>query len=273
MTTTASATGSGARGESEGGPLLRLSLFGPFEARVNGVPMPRLRTRKGQWLLALLALRAGSELHRGWLAGTLWPESDESLALTSLRKSLADLRGALGPAAAWLRAPTTQILSLDPAGLEADVLTFDRAIARGDAASLQQAISLYRGPLLEGCAEEWVLPERERREQAYLGALERLAAHAVSAGDLGAAERHLRLAVGVDPLRESAQRALMGVLARGGSYGGGCTRSCTPRRTRRPSSSSNRSAPRRGRRPGNRSSQLLSRQRKGEAPLLSQPTP
>jgi DNA-binding SARP family transcriptional activator len=54
---------------------LVIRLFGPFELLVNGCPPPRLRTRKGQWLLALLAMRAGRELDRAWLASTLWPDS------------------------------------------------------------------------------------------------------------------------------------------------------------------------------------------------------
>ena len=49
----------------------------------------------------------------------------------------------------------------------ADVIAFDRAMARGDAASLEQAICLYRGPLLEGWMDEWVFQERQVREQAY----------------------------------------------------------------------------------------------------------
>jgi hypothetical protein len=46
-----------------------------------------------------------------------------------------------------------------------DVLAFDAAIARDDAASLAEAVALYRGPLLEGCAEAWVIPARQAREQ------------------------------------------------------------------------------------------------------------
>jgi DNA-binding SARP family transcriptional activator len=51
-------------------PLI-LNLFGPFQVWVNGVALPRLRSRKGQWILALLALRPGREVERAWLMGTL----------------------------------------------------------------------------------------------------------------------------------------------------------------------------------------------------------
>src|SRR5437773_1914867 len=62
-------------------PGLELRLFGPMEVRIGSTPLPRLRSRKGLWLLALLALRAGREVERGWLAGTLWPDDGEAQGL------------------------------------------------------------------------------------------------------------------------------------------------------------------------------------------------
>src|SRR5437867_714353 len=52
--------------------VLAILLFGPFEARLNGEPFPRLHSRKASWLLALLALRHGAEVERDWLQATLW---------------------------------------------------------------------------------------------------------------------------------------------------------------------------------------------------------
>jgi DNA-binding SARP family transcriptional activator len=115
---------------------------------------------------------------RSWLAGVLWPDSPEPRAFTSLRESLKDLRHALGAEAGRLRSPTPRTLCLDGRGATVDVVAFDDLIARGDAPSLARAVSLYRGPLLEGWSEEWVFQERQAREEAYLVALERLAAHA-----------------------------------------------------------------------------------------------
>jgi non-specific serine/threonine protein kinase len=199
-------------------PPLTLRLFGSFEAYRGEAPVPRMRRRKDQWLLALLALRPGAEVARTWLAGTLWPDSSQPAALANLRQSLKDLRCALGPEAHRLHCPTTRTLSLDLIGAELDVREFDAAFGAGDAASLRRAVCLYRGPLLEDCAEEWVFQERQTREQAYLQALEALAAGALAADDPAEAERCLRRAIAVDPLRESTQRALMQVLAAGGSY-------------------------------------------------------
>jgi predicted ATPase/DNA-binding SARP family transcriptional activator len=198
---------------------LCLRLFGSFEVRRHGALLSGVRARRGHWLLTLLALRHGGPVERAWVAGTLWPDSPEPRAFRSLRSSLADLRLALGPDAGRLRSPTTHTLSLDLSGTDVDLLAFDTAIARGDLDALAEAVALYRGPLLEECAEGWILAERQAREEAYLIARERLAAHALGVGDIAAAERHLRRAVAVDPLRETAQRALMQALAAGGSYG------------------------------------------------------
>src|SRR5437764_14169576 len=71
-------------------------LFGPFEAHVGGQPLGRLTFRRSLALLAMLILRHGCEVERGWLAALLWPESPGTQAL---RNSLTDLRQALGPEA------------------------------------------------------------------------------------------------------------------------------------------------------------------------------
>jgi DNA-binding SARP family transcriptional activator len=205
-------------------PPLVLRLLGPFEARVNGTPLPRLRSRKGHWLLALLVLRHGREVERSWLVAMLWPDSPESAALANLRSSLKDLRQALGDEAFRLRSPTPHTLTLDLSGAEVDLLAFDATIARGRERSddgveaLEEAIALYRGPFLEGCSDSWAFEERQVRAEAYLGALEALAARALQHRDLPAAERYLRRAVAADSLRESAYRALMQTLAAGGNY-------------------------------------------------------
>src|SRR5262245_36012309 len=77
-------------------PSLELRLFGPIAVEVGGRPLPHLRSRKGLWLLALLALREGRNVERDWIAGTLWPECDERRGRASLRQTLHDLRIALG---------------------------------------------------------------------------------------------------------------------------------------------------------------------------------
>src|SRR5947209_1006436 len=78
---------------------LSVRLFGAFEVRVSGQPLPHLQFRKSQAVLALLVLRPGGEVERDWLAGLLWPDRAPAAALHSLRNCLSDLRRALGPQA------------------------------------------------------------------------------------------------------------------------------------------------------------------------------
>ena len=196
---------------------LELRLFGPIEARVGSHPLPHLRSRKGLWLLALLALRGGRDVDRDWIAGTLWPDCEESHGRHSMRQTLYDLRLALGPEAWRLTSDEPRTLRLALDGLSVDVLEFDAAIERGAPASLESAVGLYRGPLLEDCPEEWALEGRRLREQAFLAALETLASDAKARQEYGAAASRLRAALRIDPFREDLQRALMEALAEDGS--------------------------------------------------------
>jgi DNA-binding SARP family transcriptional activator len=83
---------------------LVIRLFVLFDVRLNGAPLPYFRTRKHQWLLALLALRHDRQVDWDWLAGTRWPESPASQALYNLRRCLSELRSALGSEGARLTA-------------------------------------------------------------------------------------------------------------------------------------------------------------------------
>jgi DNA-binding SARP family transcriptional activator len=57
--------------------------------------MPRLRSRSIEWLLALLVLRQDRAVDRSWLAGTLWPGSDESKRCTTCAMHWCFRQGAL----------------------------------------------------------------------------------------------------------------------------------------------------------------------------------
>src|SRR5690242_12388044 len=84
---------------------LALALFGPMQAWIDGRPLPHLRSRKALWALALLTLRHDREVGREWLAGTLWPDVDQSVAFANLRPVLSELRRALGGQGERLRSP------------------------------------------------------------------------------------------------------------------------------------------------------------------------
>lgn len=199
---------------------LTIRLFGAFETLINGDPLPRLRSKKGQWLLALLVLNQGSAKSRDWLAGRLWPESLDTEAKNSLRRSLTDLRQALGSESGRILSPTPRSLSLDLIGTREgiDVVMFDELVARGDRASLEEAVSLHRGPLLEGCEEEWVFEERKKRQVTYMQTLENLAARAIGDDDLASAVYYRQMSVRAEPLHEPALQKLMQILKQSARY-------------------------------------------------------
>src|SRR5215471_14023920 len=117
---------------------LTLTLFGPMQVRVEGQPLPSLRSRKALWLLALLTLRHDRPVEREWLAATLWPDVDQSRAFANLRPILSELRSRLGSQGARLQAPNRHTLLLDLADADVDVLTFDAAIGSGKRSDLAQ---------------------------------------------------------------------------------------------------------------------------------------
>jgi DNA-binding SARP family transcriptional activator len=197
-------------------PPLSIRLFGALEVRLSGQPLPRLRSRKGEWLLALLVLRDGQPVLRDWLAETLWPDSSPEGALTSLRQSLKDLRSALGDQAWRLQKAGSRRLVLELSHARVDLHEFRALLKAGESESLARAVALYRGPLLEGCREPWLQADREQYERAYLGALERLSRDAEVRGDLALAAGYLRQAAAAVPGSEPVHRLLMTVLSRHG---------------------------------------------------------
>jgi predicted ATPase/DNA-binding SARP family transcriptional activator len=195
---------------------LTLTLFGPMQAKMQGQPLPSMRSRKGLWLLALLTLRRDRPMERERLAGTLWPDSDRTLAFTNLRKTMSELRNSLGDQSGRLQAPDRNGLWLDLVGADVDVLQFDAAIKSGKLTDLEQAVALYSGPLLEGCTEEWVFEERNVREHHCLQALQQLGDAALTGEDYDAASRFYRRAVQMDPWQEAARRGWMEALSKRG---------------------------------------------------------
>jgi predicted ATPase/DNA-binding SARP family transcriptional activator/uncharacterized protein HemY len=195
---------------------LAITLFGPMQVQVHGRPLPALRSHKHLWLLALLTLRPNRPVEREWLAGTMWPEVEQSNAFDNLRPVLSELRKALGDQSQRLQSPDRFTLMLDLTHAEVDLLRFDAAIHSGTLSELEQAVGLYRGPLLEGCREEWALPERASREQVYLQALQTLGEASLTGGEYDAAAGYYQQAVRMDPWREAERRGWMEALARSG---------------------------------------------------------
>ena len=101
-----------------------------------------------------------------------------------------------------------------------DILSFEENANRGlhapmeamgdaDAGLLEEAISLYRGDLLDGYYDEWVLRERERLHLLYLRTLSRLMRYYGGRNELAKGIDYGQRLLAVDPLREQIHRELM----------------------------------------------------------------
>jgi DNA-binding SARP family transcriptional activator len=199
--------------------MVRLSMrfLGGFEARLDEIPISGFKTDKSRALLAYLAVEQARSHRRQALAGLLWPGYLESSARANLRHALANLRQVLGDEGAdphFLLIEGETIQLNRAADVWVDVWEFEQGIrgkgqgagdkgkkpgGRGEGLgadnlqstilnqqseilNLQSAISLYRGPFLDGFSlpdspefDTWLSVERESLQRQAMLALSQLA--------------------------------------------------------------------------------------------------
>src|SRR5947209_10636138 len=196
-------------------PQLTIRLLGTPDAWIAGAPLA-LHNQKARALLYYLAATGRSHT-RDHLATLLWSEAPDSNARHSLRSSLYTLRQALHTrnAGEVLAGDGDQVyLKLDDDAC--DIPHFRRLLAQGSESALVEAISLYRGPLLQGFTltdaplfEEWVRFEETALRQAYTAALQSLATWAQQRQAWDEAISYAQRIVQLDALSEEAQRRLI----------------------------------------------------------------
>jgi DNA-binding SARP family transcriptional activator len=179
-------------GTTESGRL-DLRLFGCWDLRVDGMVVEL--GRREQRLLALLALRGRRT--RPYVAGTLWPDSTEHRAQTSLRAAVLRTRQAVQ---GILEAGRTTV-GLAP-GVNVDVHQLLRA-ADSDGDPRATMAVMDADELLSGWYDDWVLFERERLQHVRLRALENLAESQLDVGHHDFALEAALGAIAIEPLRES----------------------------------------------------------------------
>jgi DNA-binding SARP family transcriptional activator len=174
-----------------------------------------LERRKTRALLAMLALDPGHTMLRGKIAALLWGEQDEDAARHALRQCLLDLRQVLAKTNLPALRVEGDAIGLEPSRLVVDVARFERQVAHGTPGALQEAVTLYRGDLLEGFSvkeqafEDWLRTERERLRSLAVRAMKTLLAHYERRQ---APDPAVQLAVrllALEPFDEAVHRALM----------------------------------------------------------------
>ncbi len=167
-------------------------------------------------LLAYLALATPLRPHRrDSLVALFWPESDSDQARHSLRQALHALRRALGADVILTRGDGD--VAYNPDALWCDAHAFERALEAGD---LEQAMSLYRGDMLDGFfvsdvspeLERWMDAERARLKSRAASAAWTIAERASQSGDEDAAADWARRAFALSPDDESALRRFVTML-------------------------------------------------------------
>src|SRR5437868_5418001 len=220
--------------------LLRLAVLGAPEVFHEGSRLT-FALRKAQALLLYLAVEGGMH-SRSKLAAFLWPDSEPHAARTGLRTALTLLRALFADSDATSSHHSHllnehELLGLNPRiPLELDLEVVQQAYQalrlsavpseqqRAVLVALyQQALSLVRGPFLDGfwLREEtgfdaWVQQQQYQWQVRVLQLFERLSSWQEEAFELEQARATLTRWLALDPLAEEASRRLMRVhLARG----------------------------------------------------------
>jgi DNA-binding SARP family transcriptional activator len=179
---------------------VRLQLLDDFQVSCGEqlVDLPQAAKR----LVAFVALQ-DKRLQREYAAGMLWLDATHERAAGNLRSTLWRIQKRVG----GLLDVDGRSICLQP-GVAVDLRDAER-LARGEHANGTD-YRVFAGELLPGWYDDdWILLERERYRQLRLRALDALCVQQLEAGRLDEALEAGLLALSVEPLRESAHRALV----------------------------------------------------------------
>src|SRR5207302_3964150 len=213
--------------------LLRLAVLGSPKVFHDGSRLT-FAWRKAQALLIYLAVEGGMH-SRSKLAALLWPDSEPADARKTLRNALTLLRSLLADASAAHSHLLAEqdLLGLDPhAPFELDLDVVQQAYQQARRLStlpsqeqraalvsqVQHALSLVRGPFLEGFwlreeapFDEWVQQQQQQWQVRLQLLFDRLSSWQETGGELDQARITLTRWLALDPLQEEAYRRLMRV--------------------------------------------------------------
>jgi DNA-binding SARP family transcriptional activator/tetratricopeptide (TPR) repeat protein len=199
--------------------VLHVSLLGGQVITDDWDGTIRARSSRAVALVAFLVMHAGSPQARQRIAGLLWPESTDAQALTNLRRELHHLRQVLRDEPSLL-VTSRDLCWRDTVTCRVDVRVFDverkAALAAADAGDDEgillhaaAAIVAYRGELLPGVYEDWLLEARAQLERQCVDLCDLVCSAQARTGDLTGAVEAARRRVRLQPLEEVGYRTLM----------------------------------------------------------------
>jgi len=191
-------------------PILKAFLLGNPEFWLDGKNLFLPSTRKSVSLFSYLLLHPDIIHSREKLAALFWGEVTDQKARHSLRTALSSLRSKIKVELFITDRETVQVNPDIPIWVDARQFTIDsRSVSEGNAEVLKEAINLYRGDLLTGFYDDWILRERDHYRQLYLDLLLQMTQLMRSQSQyecaIGYAERVLQ----VDPASERAHQHLI----------------------------------------------------------------
>ena len=202
---------------------MRLRLLGPPELLDDaGVPVPISGTKR-RALLATLAVRAGRTVSMPKLIEELWGAAPPANATNALQAHIGRLRKAMTAACREDRLTTTPPgYSLRLTESETDTQEFTRLVTTARTATdptphLRAALSLWRGPALDGCtAGDICAAEASALEETRLTTMEALYETHLGNGRHREVIADLTESTTMYPLRERFYAQLMRALCRSG---------------------------------------------------------
>lgn len=183
----------------------QLTLLGKFDLRIDGqiVALPMAAQR----LLAFLALHE-RPLLRVYVAGSLWPESQERRAAGSLRSALFKLRRS-APALVELTSGHIELSHEISVDVRDTIALCDRLLDHSPSVPEHGDVMRLSRDVLPDWPDDWLEMEREHFRQLRLHALDTLSEQLTVLGRFPQAIESGLAAVAAEPLRESAHRALI----------------------------------------------------------------
>ncbi len=195
-------------------PIVRARLFGELQLEFADGRSLTITSKRSIAVLGRLLLVPGAKCSRSELAADLWPDALPSDARRNLRQVLFAIHKVLdGFPSDWL-GQDESALWVDAERIVTDLAQFEAcSLPESQPEKWQDAIALYRGPLLAAIDEVWIVHSRSQVEEQCVALLLRLANEAYRARDLEVALDYARRIINIDPLSERGNFALVRILA------------------------------------------------------------
>jgi DNA-binding SARP family transcriptional activator len=196
---------------------LRILLLGEQAIVDDAAGAARSRSARTLALAAFLTVHAGAPQTRQRIAALFWPDSTDAQALTNLRRELHNLRHALA-GEPCLTVTARDLCWHDGGAVHVDLRAFCReSDAARDAAGDDEAVlahadaalAAYRGDLLPGVYDDWVLEARTQLQERCVQMCALVCTTRARRGDGAAALDAARLRIRLRPLEEAGYRVLM----------------------------------------------------------------